>query len=282
MSVADPDQLRLALRRRPVLRTSCVRNLCQCIRERACRVPVGESLCAILEGCCAHNASQHCSVLLRSCGGALPELCVAFKQAPLPRLPQLALLHALLLGVETLEVCQSGEATNLVLALLHACVDSRLASEVELELGADLQRSLMASGGGPDWLIDSGARASLVSTVERALHAPTSATAAPAASCGDTLLQGNADLWADASISASVRRRVVRAAMHAGAAAEELELAAELVAELAAEGSARSRAEASAAEDEPQHSVAELLWELCSGGECCGSSSAAEATALGG
>ena len=268
MSVNDPDQLRLALRRRPVLRTSCIREVGRCIRERACRVPVGESLCAILEGCCAHNASQHCSVLLRSCGGALLELCAALKQAPLPRLPQLALLHALLLGVETVDAgaCQSGEATNLVLALLHACVDSRLAGEAEAELGADLQRSLMASGGGPDWLIDSGARASLVSTVERALHAPTSATAAPAASCGDTLLQGNADLWADASISASVRRRVVRAAMHAGAAAEELELAAELVAELAAEGSARSRAEASAAEDEPQHSVAELLWELCSGG----------------
>ena len=45
------------------------------------------------------------------------------------------LKNALLLGVEILdaEACQSGEATNLVLALLHACVDSRLADEAEAE-----------------------------------------------------------------------------------------------------------------------------------------------------
>ena len=116
MSVHDPEQLRLALRRRPVLRTSCVRNLCQFIRERACRVPVGESLCAILEGCCAHNASQHCSVLLRSCAGALPELCVALKQAPLPRLPQLALLHALLLGAEAPDEARLQKRRHLAVA----------------------------------------------------------------------------------------------------------------------------------------------------------------------
>ena len=164
----EPSALRLALRRRPVLRISCVRSLCQCICEGVSRVPIGESLSAILEGCCAHNASQHCSSLVRGCSGALPELCAALTRTPLPRLSQLALLHALLLGSDAF--C-SGEATRLLLALLQAPLDLRFANEAEAELIAEVRQSLVASGGGPEWLVDSAARASLVSQVEQAVQA---------------------------------------------------------------------------------------------------------------
>ena len=133
---SEPSQLRLALRRRPVLRMSCVRSLCQCVHEGVEHVQLGESLAAILEGCCAHNASQHCSSLLRGCSGTLPKLCAALRRAPLPRLSQLALLHALLLGVETVDsdACRRGEGTLLVLALLDESLDSQLAGEAEAQL----------------------------------------------------------------------------------------------------------------------------------------------------
>ena len=97
---ASADELRATLSRLPVLRACALRSLGDAVCRREPAAPsIGPALLVLLEGLSSAAAAQHARSLLRRCCGALPALAEALAgDGALPRLPRLALLHALLEG----------------------------------------------------------------------------------------------------------------------------------------------------------------------------------------
>ena len=149
---ASADELRATLSRLPVLRACALRSLGDAVCRREPAAPsIGPALLVLLEGLSSAAAAQHARSLLRRCCGALPALAEALAgDGALPRLPRLALLHALLEGGGA---GWPAEAAEVLRALLRS-PEVPCAAAHDAAASAELLRSLRRNGATPppSWL----------------------------------------------------------------------------------------------------------------------------------